>query len=59
MSLIERKLIHQLKNLNIRPGSGNFKDYEEAKKFIRELANSPEEYQQMIRLATDFLRCQL
>lgn len=55
----EEMLIEKIKRLGIRPGSGNLKDYEAAKKIIAELATSPMKYEQLIRKTTGYINCSL
>ena len=59
MSYSEKSLLHRLKMLGLKEGSGNFNDYEKAKKMLREQGLTPNEFQKAIRRTTNYLRCEL
>ncbi len=58
MSYSEKALLHRLKQLGLSEGSGDFRDYETAKKTLQEQGLTPADYQKSIRQISDFLRCE-
>lgn len=59
MSHSEKALLHRLKTLGLREGSGDFRDYEIAKRMLREQGLTSDEFENAIRKTTNFLKCEL
>ena len=59
MTLNDQKLLFRLKQLGLQAGSGDFRDYEKAKKMLQVQGLTPDEFEKFIKKTTDYLKCEL